>query len=167
MDHNSTKYHNTLLRLEDEGLLQAGAVIVADNVLFPGSPIFLWYILRCGKYSGFTVCPVKENVHGAKLDDWMIVCKYDGEQCLRGVIDNEGADDNNGTHRPVVIPNALLELAAEVEAINTRAKRSIVNKEDWEAHVALTLNVYRKIGLRFGAKKSESDLTLDNSSTTN
>ncbi|XP_029457558.1 transmembrane O-methyltransferase homolog [Rhinatrema bivittatum] len=50
MDHWKRSYLRDLQLLEEQDLLREGAVILADNVLFPGAPHFLQYVKSCGKY---------------------------------------------------------------------------------------------------------------------
>ncbi|CAE8585905.1 unnamed protein product [Polarella glacialis] len=42
MDQRGSRYTEDLFLLHEHGLLRPGAVIVGDNVLKPGAPIFLW-----------------------------------------------------------------------------------------------------------------------------
>ena len=42
MDQKGSRFHEDLKLLADHGLLCDGAVVVADNVLKPGAPIFLY-----------------------------------------------------------------------------------------------------------------------------
>merc|ERR1711972_106131 len=51
MDQKGSRYHEDLSALEKYGLLQPGAVIVADNVLKPGAPVFLWRLKNSSVYS--------------------------------------------------------------------------------------------------------------------
>uniref|UniRef100_A0A8D0HPF6 catechol O-methyltransferase n=1 Tax=Sphenodon punctatus TaxID=8508 RepID=A0A8D0HPF6_SPHPU len=50
MDHWKRCYLRDLQLLEAHDLLPKGAIIVADNVIFPGAPHFLQYAKGCGKY---------------------------------------------------------------------------------------------------------------------
>ncbi|MBN3319053.1 TOMT methyltransferase, partial [Atractosteus spatula] len=50
MDHWKRCYLPDLQLLEGSGLLGAGSVILADNVIFPGAPHFLRYVKRSGLY---------------------------------------------------------------------------------------------------------------------
>ncbi|XP_063160569.1 transmembrane O-methyltransferase homolog [Candoia aspera] len=50
MHHWKRCYLPDLQQLEAQGLLQPGATILADNVIFPGAPRFLQYVKACGKY---------------------------------------------------------------------------------------------------------------------
>jgi len=46
MDQRGSRYFEDLSVLEDAGLLGCGAVVVADNVLKPGAPAYLWHVTR-------------------------------------------------------------------------------------------------------------------------
>ena len=46
MDQKGSRYHEDLAAMEQMGLLMPGAVVVADNVLKPGSPLFLWRLCK-------------------------------------------------------------------------------------------------------------------------
>merc|ERR1712008_17384 len=50
MDQRGSRYDEDLDLLESCGLLLSGAIIVADNVLKPGAPLFLWRVLTGGSY---------------------------------------------------------------------------------------------------------------------
>ena len=43
-DQRGTRFHTDLQMLEGEGLLKDGCAVLADNVLKPGAPHFLWYL---------------------------------------------------------------------------------------------------------------------------
>merc|ERR1712024_286335 len=43
-DQRGTRFHIDLQMLEGEGLLREGCAVLADNVLKPGAPHFLWYL---------------------------------------------------------------------------------------------------------------------------
>lgn len=45
-----SRYHEDLSVIEQLGLLLPGAVVVADNVLKPGSPLFLWRLCKGNAY---------------------------------------------------------------------------------------------------------------------
>merc|ERR1712046_282847 len=44
MDQRGSRYDEDIELMEQLGLLHSGAVIVADNVLKPGAPLFLWHM---------------------------------------------------------------------------------------------------------------------------
>jgi len=49
-DQRGSGYKADLEVLERDGLLAEGAIIVADNVLKPGAPAYLWHVLCGGGY---------------------------------------------------------------------------------------------------------------------
>ncbi|CAE8627485.1 unnamed protein product [Polarella glacialis] len=73
MDQKGSRYDRDLEVLEDHGLLLPGAVIVADNVLKPGAPLFLWRITRDAAFKS-QILPVREFAMPAA--DWMSVSVY-------------------------------------------------------------------------------------------
>uniref|UniRef100_A0A8C5M4B2 Catechol O-methyltransferase n=1 Tax=Leptobrachium leishanense TaxID=445787 RepID=A0A8C5M4B2_9ANUR len=50
IDHFKDKYRPDTQLLEDLGLLRIGSVLVADNVVCPGSPEFLEHVRKSGRY---------------------------------------------------------------------------------------------------------------------
>ncbi len=50
IDHWKDRYLPDLKIIEASGILKEGTVIVADNVLFPGTPDYLDYVRKCGHY---------------------------------------------------------------------------------------------------------------------
>ncbi|KAL8191384.1 UNVERIFIED_CONTAM: hypothetical protein K2H54_073317 [Gekko kuhli] len=50
LDHWKRCYLRDLQLLEAHDLLPEGAMVLADNVIFPGAPQFLQYVKACGKY---------------------------------------------------------------------------------------------------------------------
>ncbi|CAE8595044.1 unnamed protein product, partial [Polarella glacialis] len=53
MDHKGSLFHEDLASLQQHGLLQGGSVVVADNVLSPGAPLYLWRVAApsgCGDF---------------------------------------------------------------------------------------------------------------------
>jgi len=69
-DQKGSRYDEDLTTLEKLGLLYPGAVCVADNVLKPGAPIFLWHVGLRGDYHA-QVVSMKEFAMPA--EDWMSV----------------------------------------------------------------------------------------------
>jgi len=74
MDHRGTKFHEDLLRLEQNGLLMPGAKIVADNVLKPSAPAFVWMVNNSCSYK--TVNWAVGEFVQYNVEDWMVVCDY-------------------------------------------------------------------------------------------
>lgn len=73
MDRWGSQYHEDLALLEHHKLLNPGAVLVCDNVLWTGAACFLWRALKTGNY--YTkVLGVKE--HATLEDDFMSLSVY-------------------------------------------------------------------------------------------
>merc|ERR1712151_1014157 len=53
LDHRGTIYHLDLERAKLEHLLKEGAIAIADNVLAPGAPEFLWYVSKTSSAAWF------------------------------------------------------------------------------------------------------------------
>ena len=51
MDQRGSRYTQDLETLENQGLLLPDAIVVADNVLKPGAPLFLWRLAKSGAYN--------------------------------------------------------------------------------------------------------------------
>uniref|UniRef100_A0A7S4QFG0 Catechol O-methyltransferase n=1 Tax=Alexandrium monilatum TaxID=311494 RepID=A0A7S4QFG0_9DINO len=75
-DHRGTKYHEDLAQLEWLQLLAPQAAVIADNVLRPGAPQFLWHVHASAAY---------ESVNWAFMDntpfpgeDWLTVATHSG-----------------------------------------------------------------------------------------
>lgn len=72
MDQRGSRYDLDLSALEQLELLAPGAVIVADNVLKPGAPTFLWRVTQA--HSGYTATIVPVREFAMPSEDWMAVC---------------------------------------------------------------------------------------------
>eukprot|EP00435_Cladocopium_sp_Y103_P023535 s353_g5.t1 len=70
MDQRGSRYYEDLEVLKNSGLLMDKAVIVADNVLKPGSPKFLWSILR--DFDQNAIVELEEYAM-EQVQDWMTV----------------------------------------------------------------------------------------------
>eukprot|EP00747_Dinoflagellata_sp_TGD_P015657 gnl/TRDRNA2_/TRDRNA2_124489_c0_seq2.p1 gnl/TRDRNA2_/TRDRNA2_124489_c0~~gnl/TRDRNA2_/TRDRNA2_124489_c0_seq2.p1 ORF type:complete len:312 (+),score=53.94 gnl/TRDRNA2_/TRDRNA2_124489_c0_seq2:224-1159(+) len=70
MDHRGTKFHDDMGTLEALGLMRGAAAYVADNVLKPGAPIFLWHLPRSGIHAT-TAWSLIEFLH-VDAEDWML-----------------------------------------------------------------------------------------------
>merc|ERR1719343_2003109 len=71
MDQRSTRFHSDLHTLERLKMLLPGCVVVADNVLKPGAPRWLWRICKGDNYSS-DIVSVRE-FGSAETEDWMTV----------------------------------------------------------------------------------------------
>lgn len=73
-DQRGTRFHTDLHMLEAEGLLQDGCAVLADNVLKPGAPHFLWYLQTSLIYD-LTVVSLREFA-ADRIEDWMALGRY-------------------------------------------------------------------------------------------
>ena len=80
MDQKGSRFDEDLREIEKLGVLVPGAVIVADNVLKPGSPIFLWCLTNSDAWDTQLV-RVREFAMAA--EDWMSVSVLRREAALR------------------------------------------------------------------------------------
>jgi len=76
-DQRGSCYSADLMVLEQLGAVARGTVVVADNVLKPGAPAFLWHVLRNGCYETQVVAVNEYLMQG--VEDWMTlsVCMSD------------------------------------------------------------------------------------------
>merc|ERR1712146_74381 len=105
MDQKGSRYHEDLQTLEEQGLLAKGAVVVADNVLKPGAPIFLWRLTKSGAYDT-EVVSLKEFAMPA--EDWMAVT----------------SKTTDGIPEIPQAPSEVTQLAWESDRIRDKATRS-------------------------------------------
>merc|ERR1712083_1052092 len=70
VDHKGSRFDDDLAILESLDLLRLGAVVVADNVLKPGSPFFLWRLSKSGAYD-IQIVTLQE--FAMTSEDWMSV----------------------------------------------------------------------------------------------
>eukprot|EP00435_Cladocopium_sp_Y103_P029998 s771_g7.t1 len=111
LDHRGTIYHDDLHAAEPS--LSEKALVFADNVLYPGAPLFLNYI----DVQGYQI-----EIHELKefkrpdLDDWVVICRPPPVAERREM--------------PESTPAELRRLSAEVDAISWRSQEQSV---DWVA----------------------------------
>lgn len=74
LDQRGARFGTDLAVLEVSGLLLSGAVIIADNVLKPGAPAYLWHMAHGGDYKTH-ILSVKEFAM-PDTEDWMSVSYY-------------------------------------------------------------------------------------------
>jgi len=79
LDQRGSRYTADLASLEQPGCLKAGAIILADNVLKPGAPLFLWNVSRVG--GGFkTEVKSLSEFAMSEVEDWMTISTYHPEE---------------------------------------------------------------------------------------
>jgi len=74
MDQKGTRFHTDLERLRELGLLADGAVVLADNVLKPGAPLYIWHLMH-GPYTHCVTVSVREFL--LQSEDWMVMAFHD------------------------------------------------------------------------------------------
>jgi catechol O-methyltransferase len=70
MDQKGTRFHTDLNRLKELDLLAEGAVILADNVLKPGAPHYIYELMH-GPYEHAVAVSVREFL--LQSEDWMVM----------------------------------------------------------------------------------------------
>eukprot|EP00933_Yihiella_yeosuensis_P059045 TRINITY_DN5994_c1_g1_i9.p1 TRINITY_DN5994_c1_g1~~TRINITY_DN5994_c1_g1_i9.p1 ORF type:complete len:739 (-),score=109.18 TRINITY_DN5994_c1_g1_i9:93-2225(-) len=113
MDQKGTRFHTDLALMEELNLLSDGAVILADNVLKPGAPLYIWHLAH-GQYHHCTAVSVREFL--LQSEDWMVM----------------GFHDASKPPCPIPPPN-LHKLAFESDAFRKRSMFDGVSpsKSDW------------------------------------
>lgn len=109
LDHRGTIYHDDLHAAQPS--LSPHARVFADNVFYPGAPLFLNYIDVMGY--DIEIHELKEFLR-EDLDDWVVICRPTKP---RGEM-------------PEDVPPELQRLSAEVDAISWRSQKGAV---DWNA----------------------------------
>lgn len=109
-DQCGARFASDLGVLEDSQLLRAGSVVVADNVLKPGAPVFLWQMTYGGDYKTHVVS-VREFAM-PDTEDWMSVSIFRGK---------------SNQHEPLMalpIPTEIYRLERDAERTRARAQCS-------------------------------------------
>merc|ERR1711988_538562 len=88
-------------------MLQSGAVVVADNVLKPGAPLYLWRVTHCRDFKTWIVNVLE---FAMPAEDWMTVSFYRP--------DANSHDNDSGDGVP---PQQLRKLEHEAESMRIRA----------------------------------------------
>eukprot|EP00928_Gymnodinium_smaydae_P041963 TRINITY_DN28335_c0_g1_i1.p1 TRINITY_DN28335_c0_g1~~TRINITY_DN28335_c0_g1_i1.p1 ORF type:complete len:1027 (+),score=207.84 TRINITY_DN28335_c0_g1_i1:81-3083(+) len=130
MDQKGTRFHTDLAKLEELDLLADGAVILADNVLKPGAPIYIWHLCH-GPYIEPTAVSVREFL--LQSEDWMVMGFYDPKR------------------PPVLPPNTQLNrIAFESDAFRKRSMFDSVSpsKSDWWAFSQRFVNGLERCGCK-------------------
>mmetsp|Transcript_5362 Transcript_5362/g.10629 ORF Transcript_5362/g.10629 Transcript_5362/m.10629 type:complete len:384 (+) Transcript_5362:1-1152(+) len=70
MDHSNAHFHEELLMLQRLAAASAKAQVLADNVLKPGAPLYLWMASRCPEAEVDTTWAMSEFRHEDQ-EDWM------------------------------------------------------------------------------------------------
>eukprot|EP00439_Symbiodinium_sp_Y106_P082741 s985_g22.t1 len=79
MDQRGSRYQEDLAMLERLALVRPGAIIVADNVLKPGAPLFLWQLCKSAKYQTQVV---RVSEFAMPVEDWMSVSRVGSKHSM-------------------------------------------------------------------------------------
>lgn len=148
LDHRGTKYHEDLLASESS-LAPTGARVMADNVFYPGAPLFLNTL--AGRYST-TFHEVKEYLR-PDLDDWITLSEP--PPIPKGYVEPAEPpepDDGWGPRRiprrpgmapPGPAPPELRQWSAEVDAICWRSLKEDVDWVGFQRHIGPKLRAWK------------------------
>lgn len=78
IDHHKDLYLPDLKFLMEQGLLKKGTVVMADNVLWPGSPEYLKYVTESPEFKTEKHMTLAE--YSKEKEDMMTVSTYQGEE---------------------------------------------------------------------------------------
>lgn len=129
-DHSGTVYHEDLEQMERLELLAPDAVVVADNVLKPGAPIFLWHLKGPG-WSGNPSFSLHEFAQ-PMVEDWVAL----GQRI------SQAAEVSARE-----IPEEFLLLSWEADRMRRLSELGGATLQDWTAFAQRMKVVLRKHGL--------------------
>lgn len=135
MDHRGTKFHEDLDRLERCKLLVPGFRIIADNVLKPSAPVFLWLVNRDIGWNAVNYA-LGEFVQ-YYVEDWMVMADYCGPT-------------DAGAPRAVVLPQlpaALSRLAWDSDKWRRKSEEDSVRVSEWAAFSRHAREVFMSVGI--------------------
>eukprot|EP00929_Paragymnodinium_shiwhaense_P102057 TRINITY_DN65261_c0_g1_i2.p1 TRINITY_DN65261_c0_g1~~TRINITY_DN65261_c0_g1_i2.p1 ORF type:complete len:226 (+),score=50.62 TRINITY_DN65261_c0_g1_i2:233-910(+) len=149
LDHRGTKYHEDLLAAESS-FAPSGARILADNVLYPGAPLFLHAIEQ-----RYDVCIHDVNEFLRKdLDDWIVICQPPPlPENWEELMEEEPEEVDGWVPRRIrprpgmeplgPSPPELRQWSAEVDAICWRSLKEDVDWNGFQDHIAPKMRAWR------------------------
>ncbi|CAK0832436.1 unnamed protein product [Prorocentrum cordatum] len=138
-DQRGSRYAADLAALRRGGLLADRAVVVADNVLKPGAPEFLWEVLRSGCFHTQVVSVSEYAMPG--VEDWMSLSVHLKQ-------DERGAPP---------LPRSLRRMEWEADQIRSRAERFPgVSFEEWASFAARMREALAVFGIGPSAERTTS-----------
>jgi len=129
MDHRGTKFHEDLDRLESLALLSIGARIIADNVLKPSAPVFLWVTNKSTAFET-TNWALGEFVQ-YNVEDWMVVSIYTGV----------------GERAPWPPPMPLQRLAWDSDKWRRKSEEDSVRISEWATFAQHARQIFLNCGI--------------------
>eukprot|EP00927_Polykrikos_kofoidii_P078905 TRINITY_DN75702_c0_g1_i1.p1 TRINITY_DN75702_c0_g1~~TRINITY_DN75702_c0_g1_i1.p1 ORF type:complete len:896 (+),score=90.77 TRINITY_DN75702_c0_g1_i1:63-2690(+) len=140
-DQKGTRYHVDLGIMEQLELASDGCLVVADNVLKPGAPRFLWDLHHHPMWQ-LQIVTVRE-FESEEIEDWISIADYDA------------------VATPCVVPEPprfLEALAFETDAIRWRAMTDQLNIADWVRHVRRVRDSLGECGIEPTASVGSGDV---------
>jgi len=135
-DQRGSRYTADLMVLEKAGLLSFGSVVVADNVLKPGAPAFLWHVLHSGLYETRIVRVQEYAMPG--VEDWMSVSIYRPP----------GNREKTAAPEYPLLPYELRRLEWEADQIRAQAEcRPGINFRQWGDFAARMKQGLAEVGI--------------------
>jgi len=131
-DQQGTKMHLDLERIVEYNLLSDTAVIVGDNVLRPGAPQFMYWTCAGGPWET-QVVSLKEYAQDT-VEDWMSISFF--------------LPNDPRAHAPMVIPEAVEQLAHDTDGIRWQSVEQRVSMEQWDSHSQRMRREFAAVGIR-------------------
>lgn len=128
-DQRGTAFQEDLARLERLQVVAPDCCVVADNVLRPGAPVFLWATLH-GALQNLKIWTVPEQ--GQEGDDWVVV-----------------GDNPHFLHCKALqsVPPVLTRVAWESDVMRGLAEEGGIQGADWAGFTEHVLQEYALLGL--------------------
>mmetsp|Transcript_135617 Transcript_135617/g.433850 ORF Transcript_135617/g.433850 Transcript_135617/m.433850 type:complete len:842 (+) Transcript_135617:132-2657(+) len=120
-DQKGTIYQHDLATMLRLGVISDGCAVVADNVLKPGAPVFLWDLQYSPAWH-LQIVSLREYESEA-IEDWISVASFDAAGAAAGGLAGPPA------------PRSFESLAFETDAIRWRAMGNEMNVSNWIRHV--------------------------------
>mmetsp|Transcript_111100 Transcript_111100/g.309399 ORF Transcript_111100/g.309399 Transcript_111100/m.309399 type:complete len:181 (-) Transcript_111100:115-657(-) len=133
MDQRGTSFHEDLQQLELLHVLGVESRVLADNCLKPGAPFFVWHVTSSGIYN--TMIWTVPEFASEEIEDWMVVCKYDG------------MPHGNRLHCSAGVQTLLSQLAWETDTMRAGAERGALHVDDWVAFSQYVLRCFARLGI--------------------
>merc|ERR1712187_421126 len=130
-DQQGTKMHLDLERIRGLNLLSDKAIVVGDNVLRPGAPQFMYWNTVGGPYET-QVVSLKEYKQEI-VEDWMSISFY--------------LPNSPKAKIPMVIPEAVDQLAHDTDGIRWQSVEQKVTEEQWDSHSQRMRREFVKVGV--------------------
>lgn len=144
MDQCGSRFWSDLEVLIKQELLMPGAILLADNVLKPGAPLFLWQLFHGLGRDVFTSHLISlEEFAMPGVEDCMLMARY-----------------HPSTSQPgkMAMPPEVQALEFEASCIRTRAAEpGGVPFEEWSAHGERMKRALEDLNIRIGEDLSSAD----------